>query len=80
MSGHLPQPRCSAREKDRVEAYVWLSLAAHHGAGHALNALKSLVAAVLSEEKQQGAQLLAEFHSRRMMREVRLKQPGRSDA
>jgi hypothetical protein len=57
-----------------------VSLAAHHGAGHALNALESLVAAMLSEEKQQGAQLLAEFHSRRMVREVKSKLPGRSDA
>ena len=44
--------------KDRVQAYLWLTLAAQHGIGTALNALDGVVRAMSVEEKQEGMQLV----------------------
>jgi hypothetical protein len=38
-------------EKDRVQAYLWLSLAAQHGIGTALKALEAISNQMSSEEK-----------------------------
>lgn len=46
-------------EKDRVQAYLWLTLAAQHGIGTALDALEVVVKQMSAEEKSQGEQL---FH------------------
>ena len=44
-------------EQDRVSAFAWLSLAAQHGVGTALNALEALVAQMSMEEKKKGSDL-----------------------
>ena len=44
-------------ERDRVQAYLWLSLAAQHGIGSALNALDGIVKHMSSEEKSQALDL-----------------------
>jgi TPR repeat protein len=49
-------------EKDRIEAFAWLSLAAQHGVGTALNALESVIREMSAEEKREG---LARAQSRR---------------
>jgi TPR repeat protein len=43
---------------NRVEAFLWLSLAAHHGIGTALIELESIVGAMSAEERLQGQRLL----------------------
>ena len=47
-----------------VEAFLWLSLAAHHGIGTALIELESIVKAMSAEEKLQGQRLLEEKRSK----------------
>ncbi|TFZ56740.1 sel1 repeat family protein [Methylorubrum sp. Q1] len=42
-------------ERDRVEAFAWLSLAAGHGVGTALNALEVICKEMSAEEKREGA-------------------------
>lgn len=54
-------------KKDRVSAFVWLTLAGNHGTGHALNALEPLIEQMSMEEKQEAQQLIARFHSRRVL-------------
>jgi uncharacterized protein len=49
-------------ERSRVDAFVWLSLAAQHGIGSALVVLETVVQAMSAEEKLQGQRL---FDSRR---------------
>ena len=44
-------------EKDRVQAFLWLSLAAQHGIGSALNALDGIVKHMSSEEKSEALNL-----------------------
>lgn len=44
-------------EKDRVEAFAWLSLAARHGVGTALNALEAVIEEMSAEEKRAGMAL-----------------------
>ena len=51
-------------QKDRVEAYLWLSLAAQHGIGTALDALESVVKEMSLEEKNKGAALFDQWRSR----------------
>ena len=41
-------------EKNRAEAFKWLSLAARHGVGTALNALEEIVREMSAEEKGAG--------------------------
>ena len=41
--------------RDRVEAFAWLSLAAGHGVGTALNALELICKEMSAEEKREGA-------------------------
>lgn len=53
--------------KDRVTAFVWLTLASQHGAGNALTALEPLVEQMSSEEKQEGQHRLAAFRGQRAM-------------
>ncbi|MEH6357703.1 MAG: tetratricopeptide repeat protein [Pseudomonadales bacterium] len=50
--------------KDRVQAYLWLTLAAQHGIGTALNELESIVKSMSAEEKAQGAQLFDHWRLR----------------
>ena len=50
--------------KDRVEAYLWLSLAAQHGIGTALNELESVVKEMSLEEKSKGAALFEQWRNR----------------
>ena len=50
-------------KKDRVQAYLWLSLAAQHGIGTALNALESVVNSMSAEEKAQGVYLFEQWRS-----------------
>ena len=50
--------------KDRVQAYLWLTLAAQHGIGTALNALNSVVEAMSADEKQEGMRLFDEWRGR----------------
>ena len=51
-------------EKDRVQAYLWLTLASQHGIGTALDALETVVREMSAEEKAQGAQLFDEWRFR----------------
>ena len=44
-------------KKDRIQAYVWLSLAAQHGIGTALNALEAIANQMSSEEKAEALSL-----------------------
>jgi hypothetical protein len=44
--------------KDRIEAFLWLSLAGQHGIGSALTELENVVEEMSSEEKAAGAQLV----------------------
>lgn len=50
--------------KDRVQAYLWLSLAAQHGIGTALNELEAVVKEMSLEEKSKGASLFDQWRSR----------------
>ena len=50
-------------EKDRVEAYVWLSLAAQHGVGTALSALEAIVGQMSADEKRAGAAGVARWRA-----------------
>lgn len=47
--------------KDRVQAYLWLTLASQHGIGTALDALETVVKSMSSEEKEAGAILFEEW-------------------
>jgi TPR repeat protein len=47
--------------KDRVQAYLWLTLASQHGIGTALDALETVVKSMSSEEKSAGANLFEEW-------------------
>jgi len=58
-------------KKDRVRAFVWLTLASTHGAGHALSVLESVVGQMSSDEKEEAQQRLAEYHSSRVVREIK---------
>ncbi len=51
-------------EKDRVSAFAWLSLAAQHGIGTALNALEALIEQMSAEEKAKGSDMVQQFRSR----------------
>jgi TPR repeat protein len=51
-------------EKDRTQAYLWLSLAAQHGIGTALNELESVVKEMSAEEKGKGAALFEQWRAR----------------
>lgn len=50
--------------KDRVQAYLWLSLASQHGIGTALDALEGVVKEMSAEEKQKGAMLFEQWRTR----------------
>jgi uncharacterized protein len=50
--------------KSRVEAYVWLALAAQHGVGSALSALERVIGEMSAEEKRDGAGRLNEWRHR----------------
>ncbi len=50
-------------EKNRVSAFAWLSLAAQHGVGAALNALEAVVSQMSAEEKQSGLALARKLRS-----------------
>lgn len=50
--------------KDRVQAYLWLSLAAQHGIGTALGALEAVVNEMSLEEKKEGIGLFEEWRMR----------------
>lgn len=50
--------------RDRVAAFAWLSLAAQHGVGTALNALEALVAQMSAEEKRSGSALMQQLRSK----------------
>jgi TPR repeat protein len=51
-------------EKNRVQAFVWLSLAAQHGVGSVLNELEALGAQMSIEERREGMGRLEEWRSR----------------
>ena len=51
-------------KKDRVQAYLWLSLASQHGIGTALNALESVVKSMSAEEKSMGATLFEQWRNK----------------
>ena len=51
-------------EKDRVKAYLWLTLASQHGIGTALNALESVVKSMSAEEKAMGAELFDQWRNK----------------
>ena len=51
-------------KKDRVLAYLWLTLASQHGIGTALNALESVVKSMSSEEKAMGATLFEQWRNK----------------
>ena len=51
-------------ERDRVQAFVWLSLAAQHGVGTALTALENVIAQMSAEEKGRGVALVALWRHR----------------
>ena len=50
--------------KDRVSAFAWLSLAAGHGVGTALNALEELIAQMSAEEKSAGQAMAQRWRGR----------------
>jgi TPR repeat protein len=50
--------------KDRTQAYLWLTMAAQHGIGSALDALESMVKEMSVEEKSQGQQLFASWRAK----------------
>ncbi|NNC68473.1 MAG: sel1 repeat family protein [Gammaproteobacteria bacterium] len=51
-------------KKDRIKAYLWLSLAAQHGIGTALNELESIVKSMSAEEKAMGATLSEQWRNK----------------
>ncbi len=51
-------------EKDRVKAYLWLTLASQHGIGTALNALESVVKSMSAEEKAMGVTLFEQWRNK----------------
>ena len=55
-------------QANRVEAFLWLSLAAHHGIGTALIELESIVEAMSAEERHQGQRLLEARRSKSPLR------------
>jgi hypothetical protein len=50
--------------KDRIQAYVWLSLAGQHGIGSALKTLDSMVKMMSSEEKVEAMKLFDQWRNR----------------
>ena len=50
--------------KSRVDAYVWLVLAAQHGVGTALTALERVLGEMSADEKRQGMALVQSWRSR----------------
>ena len=50
--------------KDRVQAYLWLTLASQHGIGTALTALESVIESMSSEEKAAGISLFEEWRKK----------------
>ncbi len=51
-------------EKDRVQAYLWLTLASQHGIGTALNELETIVKSMSAEEKAMGATLFEQWRNK----------------
>lgn len=51
-------------KKDRVQAYLWLTLASQHGIGTALNELEAIVKNMSSEEKAMGATLFEQWRNK----------------
>lgn len=51
-------------KKDRVQAYLWLTLASQHGIGTALKALESVVKSMSAEEKSMGATLFEQWRNK----------------
>ena len=51
-------------DKDRVSAFAWLSLAAQHGIGTALNALEALIEQMSAEEKAKGSAMIQNWRLR----------------
>ena len=51
-------------KKDRVQAFLWLSLAARHGIGTALTALEAVVKEMSSDEKALGMHLVGQWRGR----------------
>lgn len=51
-------------KKDRVLAYLWLTLASQHGIGTALTALEAVVKSMSSEEKGMGATLVEQWRNK----------------
>ena len=51
-------------EKDRVAAFAWLSLAAQHGIGTALNALEARIEQMSADEKAKGAAMVQHWRTR----------------
>lgn len=47
-----------------MQAFAWLSLAAQHGVGTALNALENVLSDMSAEEKRAGASLFEQWRSR----------------
>ncbi len=51
-------------KKDRILAYLWLTLASQHGIGAALTALEAVVKSMSSEEKAMGATLVEQWRNK----------------
>lgn len=51
-------------KKDRVQAYLWLTLASQHSIGTALNELESVVKSMSAEEKAMGAMLFKQWRNK----------------
>lgn len=51
-------------KKDRILAYLWLTLASQHGIGTALTALETVVKSMSSEEKAMGATLVEKWRNK----------------
>lgn len=51
-------------KKDRIQAYLWLTLASQHGIGTALNELESIVKSMSAEEKAMGATLFEQWRNK----------------
>ncbi len=51
-------------DKDRILAYLWLTLASQHGIGTALTALESVVKSMSAEEKAMGANLVEQWKNK----------------
>ena len=51
-------------KRDRVQAFLWLSLAAQHGIGTALDALESVIKEMSSDEKAEGMRLVGHWRGK----------------